>query len=54
MTRFVDDAGTERARPLAVVPAFSVALEPGTQVISTHNGSEFDGDGGRNQQSEPR
>ncbi|MGA9260071.1 MAG: hypothetical protein WBV98_26005, partial [Candidatus Sulfotelmatobacter sp.] len=36
---FKDDAGTERARPLAVVPAFSVALEPGTQVISTHNGS---------------
>jgi len=36
---FVDDAGTEHARPLAVVPAFSVALEPATQVISTHNGS---------------
>jgi len=39
VTRFVDDAGTERARPLAVVPAFSVALEPGTQAISTHNGA---------------
>jgi hypothetical protein len=39
VTRFVDDAGTERARPVAVVPEFSVALEPGTQVISTHNGS---------------
>jgi LmbE family N-acetylglucosaminyl deacetylase len=39
ITRFVDDAGMERARPLAVVPAFSVALEPGTQVISTHNGA---------------
>jgi LmbE family N-acetylglucosaminyl deacetylase len=39
VTRFVDEAGKERARPLAVVPAFSVALEPGTQVISTHNGS---------------
>jgi hypothetical protein len=39
VTRFVDEAGVERARPLAVVPAFSVALEPGTQVISTHNGS---------------
>ena len=38
VTPFLDDAGTERARPLAVVPAFSVALEPGTQVISTHNG----------------
>jgi LmbE family N-acetylglucosaminyl deacetylase len=36
---FVDDAGKERARPLAVVPAFSVALEPGTHVISTHNGA---------------
>jgi LmbE family N-acetylglucosaminyl deacetylase len=37
--RFVDATGKERARPLAVVPAFSVALEPGTQAISTHNGS---------------
>ena len=39
VTEFVDDAGKERARPLAVVPAFSVALEPGTHVISTHNGA---------------
>jgi LmbE family N-acetylglucosaminyl deacetylase len=39
VTVFVDDAGKERARPLAVVPAFSVALEPGTHVISTHNGA---------------
>jgi LmbE family N-acetylglucosaminyl deacetylase len=39
VTPFLDDSGAERARPLAVVPAFSVALEPGTQVISTHNGS---------------
>jgi LmbE family N-acetylglucosaminyl deacetylase len=39
VTRFVDEAGVERARPLAVVPAFSVALEPGTQAISTHNGA---------------
>jgi LmbE family N-acetylglucosaminyl deacetylase len=39
VTPFVDEAGERRARPLAVVPAFSVALEPGTQVISTHNGS---------------
>jgi LmbE family N-acetylglucosaminyl deacetylase len=38
VTKFMDDAGNPRARPLAVVPAFSVALEPGTQVISTHNG----------------
>ncbi|MGC1370631.1 MAG: PIG-L family deacetylase [Candidatus Sulfotelmatobacter sp.] len=39
VTPFIDDSGKESARPLAVVPAFSVALEPGTQVISTHNGS---------------
>jgi len=39
VAKFVDDSGAERARPLAVVPAFSVALEPGTQAISTHNGS---------------
>jgi LmbE family N-acetylglucosaminyl deacetylase len=39
VTAFADDTGRERARPLAVVPAFSVALEPGAQVISTHNGS---------------
>jgi LmbE family N-acetylglucosaminyl deacetylase len=39
VTKFIDDSGAERARPLAVVPAFSVALEPGTQAISTHNGS---------------
>ncbi len=39
VTQFVDEAGTERVRPLAVVPAYSVALEPGAQVISTHNGS---------------
>jgi LmbE family N-acetylglucosaminyl deacetylase len=39
VTPFIDDSGKESARPLAVVPAFSVALEPGTQVISTHNGA---------------
>ena len=39
VTPFVDEAGKVRQRPLAVVPAFSVMLEPGTQVISTHNGS---------------
>lgn len=39
VAKFADETGTERARPLAVVPAFSVALEPGTQVISTHNGA---------------
>jgi hypothetical protein len=39
VTPFVDEAGKQRTRPLAIVPAFSVELEPGTQVISTHNGS---------------
>jgi LmbE family N-acetylglucosaminyl deacetylase len=39
VTPFLDDVGKVRSRPLAVVPAFSVMLEPGTQVISTHNGS---------------
>jgi LmbE family N-acetylglucosaminyl deacetylase len=39
VARFVDDAGKERARPLAVVPEFSVALEPGTQVITAHHGA---------------
>jgi LmbE family N-acetylglucosaminyl deacetylase len=39
VTPFVDEAGKERSRPVAVVPAFSVMLEPGTQVISTHNGA---------------
>ncbi len=39
VTPFISESGKEDARPLAVVPAFSVALEPGTQLISTHNGS---------------
>jgi hypothetical protein len=39
VTPFLDDAGKQLQRPLAIVPAFSVELEPGTQVISTHNGS---------------
>jgi LmbE family N-acetylglucosaminyl deacetylase len=39
VTPFIDEAGKERTRPLAIVPEFSVELEPGTQVISTHNGS---------------
>jgi len=38
VTPFIDDSGKQRSRTLAVVPSFSVALEPGTQVISTHNG----------------
>lgn len=39
VAEFIDDSGKETVRPLAVVPAFSVALEPGTQTISTHNGA---------------
>jgi hypothetical protein len=39
VARFTDDSEKERTRPLAVVPAFSVMLEPATQAISTHNGS---------------
>ena len=38
-TPFLDETGKLRTRPLAIVPAFSVMLEPGTQVISTHNGA---------------
>jgi LmbE family N-acetylglucosaminyl deacetylase len=38
VTPFIDDSGKQRSRPLAIVPAVSVALEPGSQVISTHNG----------------
>lgn len=38
--RFVDETGKQGTRPLAVVPAFSVMLDPGTQVISTHNGGK--------------
>ena len=36
---FLDERGNRIATPLAIVPAFSVMLEPGTQVISTHNGT---------------
>lgn len=39
-TPFLDDSGKPRSQPLAIVPAFSVELEPGTQVIATHNGSD--------------
>jgi len=38
VTPFLDTSGKQRSRPLAIVPAYSVMLEPGTQVISTHNG----------------
>lgn len=39
VTPYVDEAGKQHSRTLAIVPDFSVALEPGTQVISTHNGA---------------
>ena len=39
VTPFLDEAGKQLEHPLAIVPAFSVELEPGTQVITTHNGS---------------
>ena len=38
VTPFLDDSGKIRARPLAIVPSFSVMLEPSSQVVSTHNG----------------
>ena len=37
---FVDDKGAERKRTIAIVPAFSVMLEPGQQVIRTVGDSE--------------
>jgi LmbE family N-acetylglucosaminyl deacetylase len=37
---FVDDSGKSEVHPVAVLPAFSVMLDPGTQVISTHNGGK--------------
>ncbi len=37
---FVDDGGKQEFHPLAVLPAFPVMLDPGTQVISTHNGGK--------------
>jgi LmbE family N-acetylglucosaminyl deacetylase len=37
---FVDDRGVERRRTLAIVPGFSVMLEPGQQVIPTESDGE--------------
>jgi LmbE family N-acetylglucosaminyl deacetylase len=37
---FVDEKGVERRRTLAVVPAFSVMLEPGQQVIRTEGDTQ--------------
>jgi len=41
VAEFVDDHSVERKRTLAIVPAFSVMLEPGQQVIPTGNDGEF-------------
>ena len=38
---FVNDKGVERRRTVAIVPAFSVMLEPGQQVIPTEHDGEF-------------
>ncbi len=40
VAQFVDDGGVERSRTLAIVPAFSVMLEPGQQVIPTAGDGE--------------
>ena len=40
LVAFADEKGAEQQRPLAVVPAFSVELEPGEQVVPIANGSE--------------
>jgi LmbE family N-acetylglucosaminyl deacetylase len=40
VAQFVDDKGLERSRTLAIVPAFSVMLEPGQQVIPTAGDGE--------------
>ena len=37
---FVDDSGKQEFHPVAVLPDYSVMLDPGTQVISTHNGGK--------------
>jgi LmbE family N-acetylglucosaminyl deacetylase len=40
LVAFTDEKGAEQKRSLAVVPAFSVELEPGEQIIPIANGSE--------------
>ncbi len=40
LVSFTDEKGAEQKRPLAVVPAFSVELEPGEQIVPIANGSE--------------
>ena len=41
VAQFVDEKGVERKRTLAIVPAFSVMLEPGQQVIPTDKDGQF-------------
>jgi LmbE family N-acetylglucosaminyl deacetylase len=41
LTPFLDDRGVEQERPLAVVPSFSVALEPSEQVLPDSDGKEI-------------
>jgi LmbE family N-acetylglucosaminyl deacetylase len=40
VAQFADDKGVERSRTVAIVPAFSVMLEPGQQVIPTAGDGE--------------
>jgi LmbE family N-acetylglucosaminyl deacetylase len=40
LVAFTDEQGAEQKRPLSVVPAFSVELEPGEQIVPIANGSE--------------
>jgi LmbE family N-acetylglucosaminyl deacetylase len=40
LVAFTDEQGAEQTRPLAVVPPFSVELEPGEQIVPIANGSE--------------
>jgi len=40
LVAFAGEKGAELKRPLAIVPVFSVELEPGEQVIPVENGSE--------------
>ena len=40
LVAFTDEQGVEQKRSLAVVPAFSVELEPGEQIVPIANGSE--------------
>jgi hypothetical protein len=40
LVAFTDEQGVEEKRSLAVVPAFSVELEPGEQIVPIANGSE--------------